>query len=474
MAEEPIQIQEQTPTPERKKPSMALVLLIIAGASLGFMYQLGLFDTAPISNENAGYDPDVEKKKQEAEKKAQSEFELGITGPSEAGGQLAILDRRLNTQQEQLNRERLDSANYRRETQAQAQAANKKMQEMQQSILELSQLIQAQSYDRSYDNFKPDGEELPVLPTEAPTPSFDYKTYSRAISAPTGKQSTNAQGTTLADDLAAKADNAIDKTFELSGATEVGGTGATRQISSSETTILGQSGNRETIGLDVPAGSFAQITNLHGVDCPIGGSSAVSQQDDLFSNTPVTLQVRSIFKGPLRAQIDFKNAHLIGVCVGLRNTKRARIKIERFSYYDEYGKQQFIPINGYVNDGDDHSQDVSGTLISTPAKDVALLALSDFIAAVGSFTSQTESSTVTSAITGTATTDFTGDKARALFGAGIQNSANRTSQILAQQVAASIDVIHIDAGRKMEMFISGPFTVQVDAHEVPLDDEINI
>ncbi len=449
MSDEPIEITEENKPSTNKKPNPLVLGFIIVGGLLLALYKTGSFDTANINSTDPVYNAEEQAEQSQKEAEAQKAFDnLGVTSPSQSGV-LVTFGEKLNQLQRQLNAERQLRADLEKKNQQKQQTFEESFNKINGQLQEISTLVQEGAFNRTYSEYKSDSDALPDAPlAEQPViDDFDYKAFGRPVTTKT---------TTEQDSLG----DTISDSFTLDGVKEISAKDSNITPNLSEET--------DTVGLSVPGGSFVKITNLHGIDCPIGGDTKI---DDLFSNIPVTLKVRGIFKGPMHASIDLANAHIIGVCVGVQTTKRARVKVERLSYWDDNGEQQFIPINGYINDASDNSLDIKGTVIETPASDVAYLALSQFLGAFGGGLQNNQFTSTVNSVTGSTTSTLTGDRFRSALGSGIQSSAAQVSQILANKVAATVPVVHVEAGRDLQLFTSSPFTIQISQDEVPLDDE---
>lgn len=210
--------------------------------------------------------------------------------------------------------------------------------------------------------------------------------------------------------------------------------------------------------IDVPAGAYANVTLLHAVDCPVGDKLAV----------PVVLPVMSSIRGPNGDIVDLGHAHLLGKCVGLANTERGRISVERISYVGADGKQQNVKVTGYIVDRRDSGQDVAGYYESKEGEALAKAALANAIAAMGKLSILTESTTGVSTMTGAATSTLTGDVGKAAVGAALGGAAERTSQYYQSQLERLIPIVHVEPALPLNFVSTDPFEV-----DDPSQDYVN-
>jgi len=210
--------------------------------------------------------------------------------------------------------------------------------------------------------------------------------------------------------------------------------------------------------IDVPSAAYAHVTMLHAVDCPVGDNLAV----------PVVLPIMGAIRGPNGDIVDLGNAHLQGKCVGLANTERGRITIEKISYVGSDGKQQFIKVEGYVVDRRDSGQDVKGFYDSKAGSAVAKAALTNAIAALGKLAVLSESTASVAPGTGAVTSTVTGSIGKAALGAALSGAADRTAMYFQAQLERIIPLVHVEAALPLDFVSTAPFEVD-DPDEVLAD-----
>jgi len=207
--------------------------------------------------------------------------------------------------------------------------------------------------------------------------------------------------------------------------------------------------------IDIAAGSYAKAISMHGVDCPIAGGPASS----ILSRAPFSLILTTPFRHPTYGDIDAGNATLIGVCYGIRNPERAVFKIEAISYYDSSGKAHYEKANGYVSDGLTHSENVGGTLISTRTSDIAKISAAEGLSALASGLKAYNSQQITNLTSGLQTQN-TKNVSTTMVASGFDSAFGQVAQMLSQDAASSIDVIHVDSSHPVEFHVTTPFTVK--------------
>ena len=219
---------------------------------------------------------------------------------------------------------------------------------------------------------------------------------------------------------------------------------------------------KPTIKVQIAAASFAHITTLHGVDCPVndsGPSGAVGGQA-----VPVVLPIEGSFRGPNGSTQDIGSAHLLGKCVGLQNTvkgdkARARIVVDLLSYVDRDGNEQKVPVQGYVVDRRDSSEDVLGRYDSKQGAALAKSAMASAAAAVASLGVANQYTNTTNPSSGSVTSAFTGSLANAALPAVISGIAQRTADFYQKQADSQVPYVHVDAALPLEFVSTAPFTV---------------
>lgn len=217
---------------------------------------------------------------------------------------------------------------------------------------------------------------------------------------------------------------------------------------------------------EVAAGTHVDITNLHGADCPVGGSLV---KDAINEKVPVTMVVQGQLRGANGESLDLGNVHVIGYCVGQSNSGRARIKVQYLSYWGPDGKEQFIEIEGYVTDKRDNGMDVAGIYNSSRTESILMASGAEGLKAMSDIYSASQfTNTVSSE--GNRTSTFTGDAGQAAGSAFASGSLDRLSDMLVADAEGKMDYISIPAGVPMQLNTLKPFKIKIAKSEVDLSE----
>lgn len=447
-------------------------ILLIGGAVVVMLYQMGILGGGndPASTQADSSTSTQARKNDPAPPTLEEGDAIGFSTIEPSDRSALVL---MQNNMQQMNRRLNDLVTAQNTAQQrQVEFEQNMSNSIDRKLRELTGMIQELAVNRAGEvratgiaDIGPDGLPIidgqPLLPGLDPekkkTDTFAYRAY--------GVAHTNANGEPMSPSARAASDilGLNDKANNASNATENTrqtvrtsiGVDEKKQTSSAMDIFGTVTGADNTMKIEVPAGSFATVRNLHGVDCPVGGGMV----DDLFSNVPASMVVTGDFRGPNGALINLRRAQLIGSCVGQRSTERARFRITHLSYFDELDKQHYVPVQGYVNDTRDNSLDVAGFLISSRVSDVAKSAAATALSTGANFLSASQFTNVTGAATGTTSTSMTGSLGQSIAGASAADAFGTIAEMYAQEVKASMEVVRVPAGVDMTFHILQPFTM---------------
>lgn len=210
----------------------------------------------------------------------------------------------------------------------------------------------------------------------------------------------------------------------------------------------------------VPAFSFVEVTTLHGIRCPIGGSLANQPSD--VAGRPVILPVRGVFKGPNGVTRDIGTAHLWAVCSARRTSDkkfgRAEFAIRQLSYWDEKGGAQTVPLSGYVIDKRDNESDVLGPIDDVTGVNLWKSSLASAMTGIASTLSQAEFTQVVGS-EGNSQSFMTGSDAKAAGAQGISSFFLSLAERWKAQADAQVDVVSIPPGVPLKFVLDTEFEV---------------
>lgn len=207
--------------------------------------------------------------------------------------------------------------------------------------------------------------------------------------------------------------------------------------------------------VSIPALSFADITILHGVRCPIGAEAVNSPSST--PARPVTLPIRGKFHGPNGFTEDLGTAFLFGLCTGRPTARkgegRAEIRILGLSYWDDAGGSQFIKdIGGYVVDNRDNELDVVGQLEHTGRNTLIMESSAAAAAAVATTFSAGEFENVVNS-DGDTLSALTGNTATAAGNAGLAALFRQIASQWKKEARYNVDTVNIPPGVPVKLVL---------------------
>jgi len=220
-----------------------------------------------------------------------------------------------------------------------------------------------------------------------------------------------------------------------------------------------------TVTIDIPAYSFVSAELLHGVSCPVGG--AQPGVDSAIPGQPTVLPIRGVFKGPNGDLVDLGTAHLFGFCSG-RITKtnsekdmegRGEIKVEYISYWDNYGKPQHIPVQGYIVSEKDNHKGVAGIVDRVSRSYLADQSVAAGMAAAATGVSSSQFSQLKDSREGTSATQFTGDLGLSAAAQGVAALWNEIAEQFRAEAASAFDSVVLNPGERIKIMTVTPFSV---------------
>lgn len=195
----------------------------------------------------------------------------------------------------------------------------------------------------------------------------------------------------------------------------------------------------------LPAGSFVRGTLLTGLDAPAGPQS---QQRPL----PVLIRLDSESIGPNFSTFNVKECFMVGSSFGSSSEERAFIRSETLSCVTPGGKVINTAIKGQVV-GEDGKIGVRGRLVSKQGALLAQSLMAGFADGLARAFGRAESTVITTPLGGTQEI-LTGSPLKAGLFSGISRSMEELSRFYLDMARQTFPVIEIDAGRKIEIFIT--------------------
>ena len=214
----------------------------------------------------------------------------------------------------------------------------------------------------------------------------------------------------------------------------------------------GGSGERRRAGSYIPAGTFARIVVLNGLDAPTGGQAQTNP-------SPVLLKILDSATMPNGYKANLSGCVLTANGYGDVSAERSYIRLDRLTCVSEDGGAIDIAVKGYVA-GEDGKSGMRGKLVSKTGQILA----NGLLAAVGSGIGQAFSSSATTTTTNpfggqTATTN-PGKEFQAGLGKGVGTAFEGLSKYYIQLAEKTFPIIEIDGGRVSDVVFSRGFILE--------------
>lgn len=215
----------------------------------------------------------------------------------------------------------------------------------------------------------------------------------------------------------------------------------------------------------VPAYSYADVTTLHGVRCPVGAQSTGASSG--VPPRPIVIPIRGLFKGPNGSTSDLGTAHLYGFCSGFRSTDNKKgyveIKIVSLSYWDSDGGAQRQPASGYIVDAK-YNQEIVGELENAKMSVLGKQALAAGLMAFNSGLAQNEFTSV--ATDQGSRSVLTGDALKSGGHSGVSEMFLRVAEQYDAQADAAVDTVKIKGGLSLKFVSDLPLAVKKAADPI--------
>jgi conjugal transfer pilus assembly protein TraB len=214
----------------------------------------------------------------------------------------------------------------------------------------------------------------------------------------------------------------------------------------------GGSADRRRAGSYIPAGTFARIVVLNGLDAPTGGQAQNNP-------SPVLLKILDSATMPNGYKANLAGCVITANGYGDVSSERSYIRLDRLTCVSEDGGAIDIAIKGYVA-GEDGKSGMRGKLVSKTGQILA----NGLLAAVGSGIGQAFSSSATTTTTNpfggqTATTN-PGKEFQAGVGKGVGSAFEGLSKYYIQLAEKTFPIIEIDGGRVSDVVFSRGFILE--------------
>lgn len=200
----------------------------------------------------------------------------------------------------------------------------------------------------------------------------------------------------------------------------------------------------KSVNTFVPAGSFAKVVLLGGVDAPTGGQAANMA-------LPVVMRVKSFFKLPNYYQANLKECYITGNAYGDLSSERAFIRTGKMSCVLKNGTVLEVDVKGHLN-GEDGSFGMRGKLVEKQGQLLAKSFFAGLFSGLGNSIAQ-QNQTVSTTALGTVTTIDPNKAAQSGLATGASTAMNKIADFYLNQAQTIFPVIEISAGRVGEVYL---------------------
>lgn len=194
----------------------------------------------------------------------------------------------------------------------------------------------------------------------------------------------------------------------------------------------------------LPAGSFAKATLLTGVTALASGAG-------LGTPMPV-LMFLDVTKLPGLRKAGTKTCHLTGAATADLSSERVHVRLDRLSCVGPADEVLDIPVSGYAV-GPDGRVGVRGQLVSRSGAAISAALSTAVVSGLGKSIALSSQQTTTSTLTGVTTATYS-DAARAGFGQGFANAADRLVQYYINLSERIYPCIEVSNGIPLEVVFS--------------------
>lgn len=194
----------------------------------------------------------------------------------------------------------------------------------------------------------------------------------------------------------------------------------------------------------LPAGSFAKATLLTGVTALASGAGLGTPMPVLMFLDVTTL--------PGLRKAGTKSCHLTGAATADLSSERVHVRLDRLSCVGPADEVLDIPVSGYAV-GPDGRVGVRGQLVSRSGAAISAALSTAVISGLGKSIALSSQQTTTSTLTGVTTATYS-DAARAGFGQGFANAADRLVQYYINLSERIYPCIEVSNGLPLEIVFS--------------------
>lgn len=219
--------------------------------------------------------------------------------------------------------------------------------------------------------------------------------------------------------------------------------------------VDGESGGvneKQTAGSYIPAGTFARVVVLNGLDAPTGGQSQSNPG-------PVLLRIQDHANLPGGFKVDLRGCIVTGAGDGDVAAERARIRLDRLSCVDANGGAIDIQVRGYVA-GEDGKAGMRGKLVTKTGQMLSNALLASVGSGIGEAFKSGSETTTANPLGGATTVTKPGDGFQRGFGSGTQRAFDMLARYYIQLAEKTFPVVEVEGGRVADVVFSRGFVLE--------------
>lgn len=195
----------------------------------------------------------------------------------------------------------------------------------------------------------------------------------------------------------------------------------------------------------IPAGSFARVTLLGGMDAPTGGQSQTNPQ-------PVLMRIDNNAILPNKFRFQVKECFVVGSGYGDVSSERAYIRTESLSCVLEGGETIDVAIKGYLA-GEDGKTGIRGKLVSKQGQILANALLAGIGSGIGA-AFQANSMTNSVSPLGATQTVQPGKQFSSGVSTGVGKAMDRLAAYYISLAEKTFPIVEVDAGRTVDLILT--------------------
>lgn len=219
--------------------------------------------------------------------------------------------------------------------------------------------------------------------------------------------------------------------------------------------VDGESGGlyeKQAAGNYITSGTFVRAVLLNGLDAPTGGQAQANP-------SPVLLRLIEPATLPNGYRVDLKDCVITANGIGVIESERAKIRLDRMSCIDAKGGAIDISVRGYVA-GDDGNEGMRGKVISKTGQMLANALLASVGSGIGEAFKNASETTSIGPLGNATTTTNAGDGFTRGFGQGTQRAFDMLAKYYITLAEKTFPIVEVRGGRVVDIVFSRGFVLE--------------